>query len=131
MVIVESAPDPDAFAEPDAFYADAFAAANPTEFHAFKKQNRGIIGMMRGGGSRSTGTRTIFRRCTTKSSAKTTRKKKNKCPKTKTKRRCACRCKRRKRTTTTVVSLAKQIKISDLFFLIFFVTNDQNNYGFS
>lgn len=85
--------EPNAMAEPEAFYAAAFAAANPFEFEQFKKQSRGFIGHLLkkggGGGGSSSGTngRVIMRsrnKATKRSSSSSSSK--GKCKK------CVCKC---------------------------------------
>lgn len=106
LILVDSAPDPD----PEATYIEAFAAAHPDEFHAFKMQHRSIFGLLKGNGggnsnTQTAGKRTILKRCKKnckrKTTTKSSKKKKKRSSKKKTKsKRCKCRCRPRCRRTT-------------------------------
>lgn len=65
-IFVETIPEPEPEPEPEAYYADAFAIANPEAFGQFKMHHRNIFGHMhKKTGRGSTGNRAIVPRCTT------------------------------------------------------------------
>lgn len=88
-VFVETIPEPEPWAAPDAYFADAFAAANPDAFVQFKKHHRNIFGILhKKAGSRSSGNRVIISRCTAATTKATTAR----CP-TRKPKPCKCPCK--------------------------------------